>query len=303
MAVFRCLQHHHERSKKGVSHKELPTDLKNDLESWHNSAPFNPKQYIVMVNMLETKQNGPAFQQVTDDFMAILRKNFRRVTSALDFTPLEKITFEIYPDQESFRTKVGSTSKFSIGNFHELNLVRMVSPLNPGPHYDYHYIVQQSVALYTMSLVKQQNRQTPRILLYGIGCYIGQPLPRKQVRNRLSSIYRHRELPTVSYLNNTSWPQFVHAKGNELCYTIIDFIVTRYSWDALHRLIRDFDQLETIFQRTPNQLEADWKQFVMDQYIERAPPSNIILRQGNQAEAREHTSNSREIPENGVRAP
>jgi RNA polymerase sigma-70 factor (ECF subfamily) len=242
--------------------------IKNDLENWHISAPFNPKQYMIMVNMLETGKSDPSFQQVTDDFMAVLRQNFRRITSALDFTPTAKITFEIYPNQESLRTELGFNSKFAIGSFRELNLVRMVSPLNPGPHHDYHYLVRQSVALYTVSLTKQLNSLMPRILLYGIGHYIGQPLSRKRVRNRLSSIYRHRELPSFDYLKNTSGPQFAHAQGNDLSYTFIDFIVTRYSWDAFHRLIRDYGQLETIFQCTPSQFEADWKQFVREQYMD-----------------------------------
>jgi RNA polymerase sigma-70 factor (ECF subfamily) len=248
--------------------------MRNDLESWHIATPFNPKQYILMVNMLETGQGGPEFQKVTDDFMAILRKNFRRITSALNYTPETKITYEIYPDQETLSMKVGSfSSKLSIGNAGVLNLVRVVSPLNPGPYHNYHSVIESSLGLYTMSLTKQLNLQIPRILLYGIASYIGQPRPRKRVRNQLFAIYRQRELPSISYLEKTSWPQFLHAGGINLCFTIIDFFVTRYGWEALHRLIRDFDQQETICQLTPQQLEADWRQFVMEQYINRE--SNI----------------------------
>jgi len=129
--------------------------MRNDLESWHIAAPFNPKQYIHMVNMLETGQSGPEFQKVTDDFTAILRQNFRRITSALNFTPHTKIAYEIFPDRESMLPMLPEghpSKKTSTGNFGKLNVVKIVSPLNPGVNY--HDIVRQSLALYSMTLAK-----------------------------------------------------------------------------------------------------------------------------------------------------
>lgn len=246
--------------------------MRNDLENWHITAPFNPKQYINMVNMLETGQSGPEFQKVTDDFTAILRQNFRRITSSLNFTPHTKIAYEIYPDQESIIPDAHRAKKNSIGNFGQLNVVKIVSPLNPGV--DYHHIVRQSLALYSMALTKQLNPQIPRFLVYGIGGYVGQVWSREQVRSRITSKHQQRELPSITYLQVVDPLTFLEIGGINLCYTVIDFIVTRYSWDALHRLLRDLDSFESIFQRTSIQFEAEWKQFLMEQYMDKACDSS-----------------------------
>jgi multiple sugar transport system substrate-binding protein len=66
-------------------------------------------------------------------------------------------------------------------------------------------------------------------------------------------------------LRVADWLTFLELGGINLCYTVIDFIVTRYSWDALHRLLQDTGSLESIFERTAGQFEAEWKQFVMEQ--------------------------------------
>ncbi|TMV49932.1 extracellular solute-binding protein [Paenibacillus mesophilus] len=243
--------------------------MRNDLESWHIAAPFNPKQYINMVNMLETRQSGPEFQRVTDDFTAILRKNFQRITSALNFTPHTKIAYEIYPDRESMLPMLPEghpSKKTSTGNFGKLNVVKIISPLNPGV--DYHDIVRQSLSLYSMALTKQLSPQIPFFLVYGIGGYVGQEWPREQVRSRIITRYRQRELPSITYLRVADWLKFLEIGGIDLCYTLIDYIVTRYSWDALHRLLRDVGNLESIFERTLSQFEAEWKRFLMEQYMD-----------------------------------
>ncbi|CAG7622785.1 hypothetical protein PAESOLCIP111_02444 [Paenibacillus solanacearum] len=241
--------------------------MKNDLEDWHISAPFNPKQYINMVNMLESGQSGPEFQKVTDDFTAILRKNFRRITSSLNFTPHTKIAYEIYPDQESMLPEAHPSKKTISGTFGQ-NIVKIISPLNPGPHFDYHDIVRHSLALYSRVLTRQLNPQIPSFLLHGVGEYLGQVWSREQVRSRVTSIYLQRQLPSIKYLRAVDSLKFLGIRGRELSYTLIDFIVTRYSWDALHRLLRDLGNLEAIFERTPSQFEAEWKQFLMEQYMD-----------------------------------
>ncbi|TMV44380.1 extracellular solute-binding protein [Paenibacillus mesophilus] len=244
--------------------------MRNDLENWHIAAPFNPKQYINMVNMLETGQSGPEFQKVTDDFMSILRQNFRRITSALNFTPHTKIAYEIYPDQESMFPEAHPSKKSFIGRFGQLNVVKIVSPLNPGPHYDYNAIVLRSLALYSKVLTKQLNPQIPLFLLHGVGEYLGQEWSREQVRSRVASRYRQRELPSIQYLRVVDSLKFLTIGGRELGYTLIDFIVIRYSWDALHRLLRDPGNLESIFGCTQSQFEAEWKQFLMEQVMDDA---------------------------------
>lgn len=245
--------------------------MRNDLENWHIAAPFNPKQYIHMVNMLETGQSGPEFQKATDDFTAILRKNFRRITSSLNFIPHTKIAYEIYPDRESMLPGAHFYRK-TTGNFGQLNVVKILSPLNPGV--DYHNIVRQSLALYSMALTKQLNPQIPRFLVYGIGGHVGQGLSREQVRSQITSKYQQRELPSITYLQVVDPLKFLEIGGIDLCYTVIDFIVTRYSWDALHRLLRDVGSLESIFGLTSIQFEAEWKQFLMEQYMDKACDSS-----------------------------
>jgi RNA polymerase sigma-70 factor (ECF subfamily) len=241
--------------------------IKNDLESWHIAAPFNPKQYIILVNKLEKEQPGNDMQKVTDDFTAVLRKHFERITSALNFMPLRKITYEIYPDRESLLAKSqkqGDESHTVTATFGESDLIRIVSPLNPGP-FDYHYIIQGSLFMYTATLSKQMNPRIPGWALFGVGGYVGSAWPRERVQKGLSFYYRNRDIPSLKDFGNLGNKKMV--KRNFLCYTMVDFVVTRYSWDALHRFIRDPGNGRSIFQCDFSQWEEAWKQFVKEQYI------------------------------------
>jgi RNA polymerase sigma-70 factor (ECF subfamily) len=246
----------------------MPRKLRHDLESWHVEAPFNPKQYMILVHLLETGQSGHELQQVTNDFMAILRQNFKRITSALNFEPLRKVTYHIYPDQKSLHAEIPNpeASKTAIGNLGGIDLIRIVSPLNPGPVYDYPFIIRSSLPLYTFSLLKQMNPRIPGWLLYGLGSYIGLNRPRTRVQNRLRLLYS-QDIPSVKDLRPYGGEKFKQMAGYDLCYTMVDFIVTRYGWDALHRYIRDPDNHMDIFLCTMEQLEEAWKQFVKEQYI------------------------------------
>jgi RNA polymerase sigma-70 factor (ECF subfamily) len=273
--------------------------MKNDLENWHITVPFNPKQYINMVYMLETGQSGPEYQKVTDDFTAILSKNFQRITSSLNFTPHTKIAFEIYPDQESMVPEDHPSIKSIIGNFGSLNVVKIVSPLNPGPHYDYHDIIRRSLALYSKALTKQLNPQIPSFLLHGVGEYLGQEWSRMQVRSRVTSFYRQRELPSIKYLRVVDSFKFLGIRGRELSYTLIDFIVTKYSWDALHRLLRDPGNLETIFGRKPSQFETEWKMFLMEQYMDDESDSSEAVITPEQSSPQERSLTIL-VPDNGT---
>jgi RNA polymerase sigma-70 factor (ECF subfamily) len=263
--------------------------MRNDLESWHVAEPFNPKQYILMVNKLETGQSGPEFQRVTDDFMAILRKNFRRITSALNYTPEAKVTYEIYPDQEALLGRQYHTVKFTLGQFGRLNLVKIISPLNPGPNHDYQTVLQYSLSLYAKALAQQMNPQIPVFLLYGIGEYIGREWSRNQVQAGIASVYKQLELPSIKYMRVMDPMKFMRMRGRELSYTMLDFIVTRFGWDAFHRLLRDPVNLEAVLQRTPGQFELEWKQFMMERYMDAESCSSGIVMTSEQPDQEEHS--------------
>jgi hypothetical protein len=115
-------------------------------------------------------------------------------------------------------------------------------------------------------LTKQINPRVPSWLLYGLGGYIGFNLTRTYVQNRLRSRYTD-DIPSTEDLRPYGGEKFLQMAGYDLCCTMVDFIVTRYGWDALHRYIRDPDSHESIFQCTLAQLEEAWKQFVKEQYI------------------------------------
>jgi multiple sugar transport system substrate-binding protein len=242
--------------------------MRNELESWHVAAPFNPKQYILMVNKLETGQSGPEFQKVTDDFMAILRKNFRRITSALNYTPTAKITYEIYPDQETLQGKSYHAKTSILGRFGWLNLVKNISPLSPEPSFDHQTVLQYSLSLYAKALAQQINPQIPAFLLYGIGEYIGTEWSRDRVQAGIASVYKQLELPSIKHLRIMDSLKFLRMRGRELCYTMIDYIVAHFGRDTFHRLLRDPANLEAILQRTPDQFELEWKCFLMERYMD-----------------------------------
>jgi RNA polymerase sigma-70 factor (ECF subfamily) len=110
------------------------------------------------------------------------------------------------------------------------------------------------------------NPRIPGWLLYGLGSYIGLNRPRTRVQNRLRLLYS-QDIPSVKDLRPYGGEKFKQMAGYDLCYTMVDFIVTQYGWDALHRYIREPDNHMGIFLCSMEQLEEAWKQFVKEQYI------------------------------------
>jgi RNA polymerase sigma-70 factor (ECF subfamily) len=243
--------------------------MKNDLDSWHVATPFNPKQYIIMVHMLEKQQGGQEVEQVTDDLLHEFRNNFKRITTALNYTPKQKVPYEIYPDKVSLNEALCNPSYSNIIGSPLNQKVQMVSPLNPGPYSNYKTVVRCSMELYAGVLVRQINPGLPRWLTLGVGMYVGFARPRDVMQKRLHSIFlENNGLPSFEQIRGTTSDSHLSGSDrNNLSYTMIDFIITRYSLDVLHRLIREPSNYEGIFQRTLVQFEEDWLQFVKEQYI------------------------------------
>jgi RNA polymerase sigma-70 factor (ECF subfamily) len=119
--------------------------------------------------------------------------------------------------------------------------------------------------MYTASLSKQMNPRIPGWVPFGVGGYVGSAWPREKVQKGLSYYYRQSEVPSLKDFGNLGNKKYV--KRNFLCYTMVDFVVTRYGWDALHRLIRDPGNAGNIFQCTSSHWDEAWKQFVKNRYI------------------------------------
>jgi RNA polymerase sigma-70 factor (ECF subfamily) len=240
-------------------------DLKDELANWHTPAPLSPKRLFIIAGKLGTNSSSDAGDRALDDMLYTLQSNFYRITSKLNVTPTNKLTFEIFPSLEAFHQAAGVPNAPPHFNayFGGSNRVRMVSPLNPGPVHSYESVRSSSLFMFAAWLTRQMNPQSPLWLYNGIGGYIGRATSRRTVSRNLSTIMQTGIFPTLNQINQVRGRDISeHIPVFALCNTVIDFIVTRYGLNTLQDLIRNPVDFEHIFGETLPEFEAEWIQFV-----------------------------------------
>ena len=241
--------------------------MKNVLEDWYSPEPLSTKQLFIMVNMLERQKHMKQDDQVMDNIMKLLRKNFHRVTTMLNYVPTQKITYEVYPNIESFHKSLKRPVDICADSFTGVNRVSMVSPLNPGPTRCYEDVLRSALYLFGSKLAQQLNPQLPRWLYEGVGEYIGLERPRELVKRSLSARMRSDEIPTYNEIMTTFNGTFSNGVPRlHISYTLVDFIHTRYGLPLLQRLLRE-PEVESVFHKDLAELESEWRQFVCDNYL------------------------------------
>ena len=85
--------------------------------------------------------------------------------------------------------------------------------------------------------------------------------------DHMAEIWETQGIPTLSMLSTLDSDVFCEIGGYAFSYTLIEFIVQRWNFETLLKLIQRFDRFEEILGVTQDSFEADWRAFVTERYL------------------------------------
>lgn len=232
--------------------------MRSELNERGDIAMKTIQDMIAIVNKDEGAGLADKSEKVHEDLFNELKGNVERLTEKYKHQPSQKIIIEIYPDLPAFHKAMGEDDApdWFMGTF-EGRRLKIVSPLNPGPHHSYQSILTSTVHLYTMWLVQDINSETPTWLRQGIGGYEAKGMSEQYILNSVNQHLQNGPVPAFQDFNQESW-DFGSRGGFQFTYTIVEFILEKYGLDALNKLIRKPNGFQEIFQRSEQEFHGEW---------------------------------------------
>lgn len=190
-----------------------------------------------------------------------LENDFERITTRLNHQPPVKINVEIYPNLQSFHAAVGHQHglEWFVGNASN-RLLRMVTPLNPGPKHSFDTLMQTTTHELTHLIVDEiTGLEIPDWLDEGIATYESGQRQAQFVAARIEY-----DLPRIADLDFNSGTDTgtIYA----FSYTIVEFIVQEFGYDHLVALIAAAGNLKETLGMSEIEFEKVWHQFVVAEY-------------------------------------
>ena len=205
--------------------------------------------------------------EVLDSLAITLENNYTRITNRLGVQIEKKINVKVYPNIESFHVSINypNAPDWVVGSSIDDELL-MVSPLNPGSSHTYKSLMQVIVHEFVHIAVyyargEKGSTAIPRWLNEGYAQYeAGQinDFIRKSVKSGLTD----KTTPTWTQLDTASAMEFGKMHGYALSVTIVDFLIATYGIDKLALLIKEPENIETIYGLSENALEEQWNQYI-----------------------------------------
>lgn len=232
--------------------------LRSELNEWGDIAMKSIQDMVAIVNKDEGNNAGTKQEKVHADLFNELKGSVERLIAKYNHRPSQKIIIEIYPNLSAFHQAAGKENApdWFMGTF-EGRYLKIVSPLNPGPQHTYQSILNATLHLYTMWLVRDINSEAPGWLIQGIGGIEAKTMSKEETLNSVNHYIQNVGVPTLGELNNESW-EFGTMGGFQFTYLIVDFIIAQYGLKALNQLIRNPDDFQGIFQQSEQDLYHEW---------------------------------------------
>ncbi|MGG3281539.1 RNA polymerase sigma factor [Paenibacillus solani] len=237
--------------------------LKKELKEWGDITMMS----ILDLISIESKIEGSHRQsKVHQDLFQELKNHVELIAAKYKHQPSSKIVIEIYPDLPTFHQAVGESDApdWFMGTF-DNNILKIVSPLNPGPEHTYQSILRSTLHLYTMWLVSDINPLTPKWIRQGIGGYEVQQMSKDVIRNTTFEAIRKGDIPSFEKLNDDSWDS--SKTVFHFSYQFVEFITKEYGLDLLNQFIRNLDDYHGIFHLTKEELHKQWAEALQNQLI------------------------------------
>ena len=142
----------------------------------------------------------------------------------------------------------------------------MVSPLNPGSSHTYESLMQVIVHEFVHMAVDHVRGGKPmagfpRWLAEGYACYEAGQI-NENIRKSIGSGLPEKVPPTWTQLEKASEIEFGYMNGYGLSETIVEFLIVTYGYNKLVLLIKEPENIETIYGLSKNVLEKQWIQYL-----------------------------------------
>lgn len=211
--------------------------------------------------------------KVLDSLAITLENNYSRITNHLGIQIDKKINVKVFPNVKSFHAAIHypDAPDWVVGSCIGDELL-MVSPLNPGSVHTYESLMQVIVHEFVHIAV-----------YYAVGDKVVTGLPKwlnegyaqyeagqvnEHIRKLVESSLIEKAPPTWKQLDAASAMEFGSMNGYGLSVTIVEFLVVTYGIDKLISLIKEPENIETIYGLPENTLEKQWIQYLKHEKIE-----------------------------------
>lgn len=199
------------------------------------------------------------------DLEKMLNKNFLELTSIMETNFADKIAVIIYPDIKEFHKAINfeDAPDWVVGAARK-NELKMVSPLNPGRVHDYGSLIKSIVHELCHAVVINMQEQgqagLPKWLDEGFAFYYAKQFT-KENRDLLKAA-NQADIPTWESLNNSTTAEFGDLNGYIFSASIVDFLISNYSYDSIRKLILQPNDYQTIFGSSELELERKYRAYL-----------------------------------------
>jgi hypothetical protein len=206
-------------------------------------------------------------QKVLDDVVKVLEENYDRITIRLQTKFTEKIRVFVYPNTKTFHSAMYMTyaPDWFVGAA-GINELKMVSPLNPGSAHTYASLMQAIVHELVHAAVLNVRGERglvglPKWLNEGYAFYEAHQMT-DEMRRIVKIHAMDKTIPTFVQLDIASSVEFGNMNGYAFSTTIIEFLVNTYGFQKLLKLIREPENIDTIYGLSKEDLEKQWVQYI-----------------------------------------
>ncbi len=124
-----------------------------------------------------------------------------------------------------------------------------------------------AVHIFTQIVINRINPHVPYWLMQGASAYLAQWLSTSRIKESVKENYT---VISKTLLKDISidFETFKDKGGYEIAYTIVEYIVTKYSYRLLTHYIKEPDNYSGIFKCTKEEFQAKWLEYLNEKYME-----------------------------------
>jgi hypothetical protein len=251
----------------------FPMTLKRMIDTIESEAlHVYAKNNNVSLNLQKTSHHFDLYSSDTDrkaldDIAKALEDNYGRITEHLRTQFTKRIKVYIYPDTKTFHNAIQMPNApdwvVGAGGINEL---KMVSPLNPGSAHSYASLMQAIIHELTHAAVLNARGERglaglPKWLNEGYAFYEAHQM-NDYMRRTVKSRLLEKVPPTWIQLDIASIVEFGNMDGYAFSTMIIEFLVNKYGFEKLLKLIMTPENMDAIYGISKGDLEKQWIQYL-----------------------------------------
>ncbi|MCF8010749.1 MAG: hypothetical protein K9L17_05550 [Clostridiales bacterium] len=203
-----------------------------------------------------------------DDISSYLEKKYNKIINDLKPGDLPKIKVFIYPDLGVFHKAIEKPNApdwlVSVIS-HRNEILKIVSPNNPGPVHDYNVVLQSAVysisGMFTAKTAGISYKEIPPWLTTSIALYEADMT---------------RNIKQFDFMKNDDYPHFLEMTYNnngdskkllnQIGYTIIEYVVDTWGISAVRDLIDNKGDVQKVLSVSSDDFQQGWYEYVKEKY-------------------------------------